>query len=164
MTLRQGLEERLRGAGYRDRADGIFEAATSRRSVALIDVSPEPALWPDRLEGVLRRDSLRLVPSWSRYVLLLVDAGKTPVLASAAAAFCRDVSKCRRLVAFADQTPQDVLPFLGLSPVLGGGGTPVHDVEGIARKILGANELSAAFLDAHVSLAHVQKLAEETEE
>lgn len=164
MTLRQSLEERLRGAGYRDRTEGIFEADTSRRSIALIDAAPEPALWPERLESALRKDALRLVPSWSRYVLLLIDAGKTSELASAAAAFCRDVSKCRRLVSFADQTPQAVLPFLGLSAVAGGSGTPVHDVEGIARKVLGANQLTTAFLDAQMPLAQLQKLAEESED
>ena len=162
MNLRQALEQRLRGAGYRERSEGVFEAATGGRTIALIEANPEPVRWPERLETVLRKDPLRLVPSWARYVLLLVNAGRTSELAIAASAFCRDVSRCRRLVGFADQTAEDVLPFLGLSPVLGGDGMPVHDVDGIARKILGADDLSMAFLDTHVPFAQVQKLAEES--
>ena len=164
MSIRQLLEQRLRGAQYLDRRDGVFEAPVSRRIVAFVQVTPLPAQWPAGLDDALRHHSFRTAPNWARYAILLVKARKTSELAVAAAAFCRDVSKCRRLVAFADQTAEDVLPFLGLSSVPGGGDTPVHDVEAIARRILGPSELASAFLDAQTTVAQVQKLAEDSEQ
>lgn len=164
MSVRHSLEQRLRGAQYRDCRDGVFEAPVSRRVVALIEATTHPAQWSDKLEDALRHHSFRTAPNWARYVILLVSSNKTSVLAIAAAAFCRDVSKCRRLVAFADQTAEAVLPFLGLASVPGGGDTPVHDVDTTVQRILGSPDLASAFLDAHTTVAQVQKIAEESEQ
>jgi hypothetical protein len=163
MSVRYSLEQRLRGAHYRDCREGVFEAPISRRVIALIEATSHPAQWSGTLDGALRHHAIRMAPNWARYAVLLVSSHKTPELATAAAAFCRDVSKCRRLVAFADQTAEDVLPFLGLSSVSGGGDTPVDDVEAIAQRILGSPELASAFLDAHTTVAQVQKVAEDSE-
>jgi len=163
MSVRHSLEQRLRGAQYRDCREGVFEAPVSRRVVALIEATSHPAQWSGKLDDALRHHSFRMAPNWARYAVLLVSSRKTSDLATAAAAFCRDVSKCRRLVAFVDQTAEAVLPFLGLSSVPGGGDTPVHDVEAIAHRILGSPELTSAFLDAHTPVAQVQKLAEDSE-
>ena len=158
---RHSLEEFLKGGGYRDCCDGVFEAPQGRRIIALVDASAIPAQWPGKIDIVLRQESLRNAPSWSRYVVVVLSSPRTRELAAAAAAFCRDVSKCRRLVAFADQTGSDVLPFLGLPAAPGGGGTPGYDFDEIASRILGSPELGTAFLDANTPVAHIQKMAED---
>ena len=66
--------------------------------------------------------------------------------------------------AFRDDGPGDVLPFLGLAPAPGGGGTPGHDVENIADRILASPRLASAFLDDNMPTTHVQNLAEDSEE
>lgn len=162
MTALKGtLEEALNSAGYRTRAENVFENAVFRRTIGIIETPPAPSLWPERLDAVLRREPMRLAPSWSRYAVLIVSSARNIELSSAAAAFSRDVSKCRRIVAFSDQTPEQVLPFLSLPSVSGGAGTTVHDVDQIARAILVDEEITRAFLDIDVSVPTVQELAEQ---
>jgi hypothetical protein len=84
-------------------------------------------------------------------------------LASAAASFCRDVSKCRKVVAFAGETGEHVLPFLGLSSAPGGSGTPGYDVEEIVGGVLGP-KLASSFLDAQTTVTQIQRMAEEAED
>lgn len=105
-----------------------------------------------------------MAPSWSRYLIIIVKSRKTPNLAAAAAAFCRDVSKCRRLVAFMDQPPRDVFPFLPLAFVPRGAGTPGNDVETIAARNFESSLLVSAFLDDHAPTTLVQSLAEQAED
>ena len=112
MSMLQVLQHELLSAGYLQRGSAIFEASNSHRLVALREGSDQAADWFAKVDDALRNESFRMASTWSRYLIVIVNSKKTPNLAAAAAAFCRDVSKCRRLVAFMDQLPRDVLPFL----------------------------------------------------
>jgi hypothetical protein len=165
LPLREALDSRLRDAGYAERSEGVYVAAISGRTIAMIEVTPQPSQWAGKLDIALRLDLLRSVPTWSRYALLIVSSQKTIELGAAAAAFCREVSKCRRLVAFTGQTAEEVLPFLGLSSTSGGNGTIGSDPEEITARILGhGSKLTTAFLDFYKSIPEVQKLAEGSED
>lgn len=159
----QSIEQALRAAGFRERGAGIFDTPRTPRIVALVEATVAPEEWPGKVETVLRNEAFRIAPSWSRYVVLALSAPKTMELSAAAAAFSRDVSKCRRLVAFADETG-GVLPFLPLPSAPGGGGTPGHDLEDVARRILPSQQLAAAFLDDQTATTDVETLAEDIEE
>lgn len=160
MHLLQTLQEQLLHAKYSERGGLIFHAPGGPRVVALVEALPEPRTWPAQVDTVLRLDIFRMAPTWSRYAVVLVPVAKTPQLAAAAAAFCRDVSKCRRLVGFADQTAHEVLPFLALPSVPGGSGTPGYDLEAIANGSLDSTELASAFLSDETATTYVQDLAE----
>jgi hypothetical protein len=159
------LHSRLRDAGYLERGDGVYVAGISGRTVAMIEVMPQPAQWAGKLDVALRLDNFRSAPTWSRYALLLVNSKKSVELGAAAAAFCREVSKCRRLVAFSGQTAEEVLPFLGLSSAAGAANTVGSDPAEITSRIFGqGSTLTAAFLDLHKSVSEIQKLAEGSED
>jgi hypothetical protein len=159
----QSIEQALRAAGFRERGAGLFDTPHTPRIVALVEANVAPEEWPGKVETVLRNEAFRIAPSWSRYVVLALNSPKTSELAAAAAAFSRDVSKCRRLVAFAGETG-GVLPFLPLPSTPGGGGTPGHDLEDVARRILPSPQLATAFLDDHTATTHVETLAEDVED
>lgn len=163
MGARQSLEQGLRAAGYRDRRDGVFEAPYSRRIIALFDATSTTHDWNAFVDRAVRQELFRAAPNWCRYAVLILNCPKTAELAAAAAAFCRDVSKCRRLVAFSNQSGPEVLPFLALSETTGGRGTPGRDLDEIARRLLSAPELASAFLDEQTSTSQVRALAEEIE-
>jgi hypothetical protein len=165
MSLRESLDSRLRSAGYSERGEGVYVAGISGRTIALIDVMSQPVQWASKLDAALRLEFFRNAPTWSRYALLLVNSKKTVELGAAAAAFCREVSKCRRLVAFTDQTAEEVLPFLGLSSAVGARNTIGSDPEEITSRIFGqGSKLAASFLDLHKSVSEIQKLAEDSED
>jgi hypothetical protein len=163
MQVLQSIQQTLRAAGFRERGTGIFDAPHSPRLVALVEAHAVPGDWPIKVDALLKNEAFRTAPSWSRYVVLVLNSPKTRELAAAAAAFSRDVSKCRRLVAFADE-PKGVLPFLALPSSPGGEGTPGHNLEELARRILPSQQLAAAFLDDHSATTHVEQLAEDIED
>jgi hypothetical protein len=151
-------------AGYRDCRDGVYEAPHGKRVIALLSTGSDPAQWAAKIDTALRHESFRRAPIWSRYALVTVELPRTPSIALVAAAFCRDVSKCRRLVAFSDESSDDALPFLGLAAAPGGGGTPTQDLEQIVIRVLESPTLATAFLDENTATTHLQTLAEESEE
>lgn len=163
MSMLQALEHELLSAGYLQRGSAIFEAPDSHRLVALMEASDQTADWFGKVDTALRNESFRMAATWSRYLIVIVNFTKTTNLAAAAAAFCRDVSKCRRLVAFTDQLPRDVLPFLPLRFVPRGAGTPGNDVETIAARNFESSVLAATFLDDHAPTTLVQSMAEQPE-
>src|SRR6202034_1055439 len=131
----------------------------------MIDVLAAPDHWRANLDSALRLESLRIVPPWSRYVVLVVNAARNVELSAAAAAICREVSKCRRLVAFEGQTAEDVLPFLGMSGTKIEGGTMRDGPGKIALRILGpSSDLASAFLNTSTAVSTVQQLAEDRDE
>ena len=162
MSMLQALEHELLNAGYRQRGSAIFEASDSHRLVALMEASDRTTDWFGKVDTALRNESFRMAATWSRYLIVIVNSTKTTNLA-AAAAFCRDISKCRRLVAFADQRPRDVLPFLPLPFVPRGAGTPGNDVETIATRNFESSVLATTFLDDHAPTTLVQSMAEQPE-
>lgn len=163
MSPRQLLEHQLRTAGYRERRDGTFHAPYGRRTIALLDATASTEDWSALVDRALRQETFRAAPSWSRYVVLVLSCPKTVPLAAAAAAFCRDVSRCRKLVAFGDENGPEALPFLALSATNSGRGTPGGDLEEIATRLLPVPELVSAFLDESTATAHVRTLAENLE-
>jgi len=156
------FEQQLRAAGFSEIEPGFFNAPVNPRVVAMTLVSTNPGSWPEAVAVVLRHGAFRAAPTWSRYVVLLLDAERTRELASAAAAFARDVSKCRRIVVFRSQSDLGTLPFLGLPNVPGGSGTPGHDLEEVVTRELGLTQLATMFLDDQSATTHVQNLAEES--
>jgi hypothetical protein len=165
MLLREALERRLRDAGYSERGGGVYFATITGRAIAMIDAAPEPAQWANKLDIMLRLEVLRHVPAWSRYILLIVSSQKTIQLGTAAAAFCREVSKCRRLVAFTSQSAEEVLPFLGLSSTVSESRSIASDPEEITARIFGhGSNVTRAFLDLSTSIPEVQRLAENSGE
>ena len=161
MSMMQALERELLSAGYLQRGTAIFEASDSHRLVALMEASAQTMDWFGKVDTALRNESFRMAATWSRYLIVIVNSTKTADLAAAAAAFCRDVSKCRRLVAFADQLPRDVLPFLPLPFVPRGAGTPGNDVETIATRNFESSVLATTFLDDQAPTTLVQNMAEQ---
>lgn len=158
------FEQQLRAAGFQKGEAGFFVAANNPRVVALTQASTNPASWRESVDEVLRHESFRVAPTWSRYIVLVLDAQRTPELAAAAAAFSRDVSKCRRIVVFRSQASTDALPFLPLPQVPGGTGTPGHNLEEVVHRELGVTQLATIFLDDQSATTHVQNLAEESED
>ena len=157
----QTLERALLATGYVQRGGATFEAPDSNRFVALTQSANDPAEWYKAVETMLRQERFRLAPIWSRYLIIVVGGSKTPDLSAAAAGFCRDVSKCRRLVVFADEPIRNALPFLPLPLVPRGAGTTGDDVEAIVARHFdsSATELVTAFLDDNVATSYVQSLA-----
>jgi hypothetical protein len=156
------VAEQLKSGGFREIEPACFTSKRSARVVALIVCSSDPPEWRDKADHMLRREAMRLAPSWARYVIIIVDGAKTAPLAWAAAAFAQDVSKCRRIVLFFDPaTDRDTaIPFLGLPPEEYGTDAPASDVEALVRRELPTG-LADAFLDEDLPTARVQTLAEE---
>jgi hypothetical protein len=139
----------------------VYEAREGRRVIAILATPPDPSAWTPRIDTALGHDAFRRAPTWSRYAVLVIDSPKTASLALAAAAFCRDVSKCRRLVAFADDTTEQALPFLGLGGSSGNTVSPSQDLDELVLRLLLSPPLAKAFLDEAISLAQLQMMAEE---
>jgi hypothetical protein len=154
--------EQLKSVGFREIEPACFTSKRSARVIALVACSSDAQEWRDKTDHVLRREAMRLAPSWARYVIIIVDGAKTAPLAWAAAAFAQDVSKCRRIVLFFDPASDHdaPLPFLGLPPAEYGTDAPASDVEGLVRRELPTG-LADAFLDEDLPTTRVQTLAEE---
>ena len=164
MPLNETIEESLRIAGFAKRGTGVFASRLDPRVVAIVEATTDSAHWPQKVATLLRNESFNMAPTWCRYVVLAVDAERTDQLAIAAAAFARDVSKCRRLVAFRGQDSSGVIPFLPLPMVAGGVGTPGPNLEQIVHKAIPSIRLATAFLDDQTATSHVQALAEDPSE
>jgi hypothetical protein len=158
------IAKRLTQSGFRETEPGCFTSPTGPRVIGLAVCPANPETWPQKVEHLLRRETIRLALSWARYVILLVDGPKTPPLAWSAAAFAQDVSKCRRIVLFFDQAngAEPTLPFVGLPQLIAGVDAPARDVEAIVRKEL-PGKIADAFLNEDLPNTHVQELAEETD-
>jgi hypothetical protein len=154
--------EQLKSGGFREVEQACFASKQSARVVALSVCSSNHEEWRDKANHMLGRHSMRLAPSWARYVIIIVDGAKTAPLAWAAAAFAQDVSRCRRIVLFFDPVSDrdTAIPFLGLPPEEYGTDTPASDVEGLVRGELPTG-LADAFLDEDLPTARVQTLGEE---
>jgi hypothetical protein len=158
------VADRLTNAGFREVEAGCFTSVTSPRVVGLSVCRGDPKIWRQVAEDLLRKDTLRVALSWTRYVILLVVSKKTSDLAWSAAAFAQDVSKCRRMVLFLEQDtgPHVTLPFVGLPSLEQRADAPPREVEAMVRKWLSAS-LADAFLNEDLAAARVQDLAEEEE-
>ena len=154
--------EQLKSGGFREIEPACFTSKRSARVVALAVCSSDSEGWRDKADHMLRREAMRLAPSWARYVIIIVDSAKTAPLAWAAAAFAQDVSRCRRIVLFFDPVSDrdTAIPFLGLPPEEYGTDAPASDVEGLVRREL-PTVLADAFLDEDLPITRVQTLAEE---
>jgi hypothetical protein len=131
--------------------------------LAFFEAVGDPKTWPVGVDDVLRREPVRASPIWARYAIVVVSVPRNDDLAVAAAAFCRDVSKCRRLVCFENQSVSEALPFLALPAVPGGHGVPPLDLETTVNGILDSYRLASAFLDEQIPVSQVQFLAESSE-
>src|SRR5882762_4076645 len=98
------VADRLTSAGFRETEAGCFTSVASPRVVGLAVCGGDPEIWRQKAEDLLRKETMRVALSWTRYVILLVDSQKTSDLAWSAAAFAQDVSKCRRMVLFLEQS------------------------------------------------------------
>jgi hypothetical protein len=149
-------------AGFREVESGCFTSPASPRVAALAVCRPEVATWRGKTEDLLRKEPMRLSPSWARYVILLIDAKKTSALAWAAASFAQDVSKCRRIVLFVDRTTDNpvTLPFVGLPSFGYGSDAPAHDVDAVVRAAL-PTALAEPFLDEDLATTKLQELVRE---
>jgi hypothetical protein len=130
-----------------------------------MEAEQDPNGWPAQVSTALNAPGVQHMPAWARYVVLVHPSGGDDALKTIAAAFARDVSKCRRLVVF---TPSDVsptLPFLPLSPSGGELTTAPHaDITAIINRHL-SQDLARAF-DApditHVAVEReIERLANE---
>jgi hypothetical protein len=156
--------DRFIQAGYREAEPGCLISQKSARVISIAPCPPEPEAWPEKTEELLRNQTMRLAPSWSRCVILLVGKRKNSRLAWAAAAFAQEVSKCRRLVLFLGEDEAGLLqlPFIALPALSGSAGAPPGDIEGAIRSLLPAT-LAEAFLREDLATARIQDLAEEEE-
>lgn len=153
---------RLTNAGFREAEPGCFTSGASPRVVGLAACRPDPEVWRQKAEDLVRKETMRLALSWARYVILLVSSPKTSALAWSAAAFAQDVSKCRRMVLFLDPNADEqvTLPFVGLPSVEPGADAPPRDIEAIVRAAL-STRLADAFLNEDLAATRLQGLAEE---
>jgi hypothetical protein len=158
------VAERLVAAGFREIEPSCFVSNVSPRVVGLAVCRADPESWHQKVEQLLRKETIRLALSWARYVIIVVDGPKTAQLAWSAAAFAQDVSKCRRIVLFFDRSAgtEFTLPFVGLPPLDYGADAPARDVDAVVRNALPAR-LSDAFLNEDLATARVQDLAEEAD-
>lgn len=156
------VADRLTNAGFRETEPGCFTSVASPRVVGLAVCRPDPEIWRQKAEDLLRKETMRVALSWARYVILLVEGQKTSALAWSAAAFAQDVSKCRRMVLFLDQNAhgQVTLPFVGLPSLEHGANAPPRDVEAVVRTRL-SPKLADAFLNEDLATTRIQDLAEE---
>jgi hypothetical protein len=152
----------LTNAGFRETEPSCFASVANPRVVGLAVCGGDPETWRRKAEDILRKETMRVALSWTRYVILLVDHQKTSDLAWSAAAFAQDVSKCRRMVLFMDQNAARpvTLPFVGLPSLEHNTDAPPRDVEAIVRECLSAS-LADAFLSEDIATTRVQDLAEE---
>jgi hypothetical protein len=151
------LSDQLQRAGYSRSFDGTFIPSDRRRVVVLLEADPDPARWPEQVSTALAAPAVQQAAAWARYVVLLRGAPPDDRLRFIAAAFARDVTKCRRLVVFADGTTLPTLPFLPLDtrPIVGKI-APEADTSAIIARHLGP-ELSTVFEDPNNSHAAVQR-------
>jgi hypothetical protein len=161
MSMRESLREKLLSAKYSERPSGIFTASVGKRSIIFVDALPNAIGWPKKVDDALK--PIGLGPAWSCYLILLIEARRSRDLALAAAAFCRDVSRCRRLVAFMDDNPDTVIPFLALPVAQGGSGNPGYDFRDMVRNVLDSPVIAEEFLDIRNPLTRIQQLAEDGE-
>jgi hypothetical protein len=158
------VAEQLKSGGFREVEPACFTSKTSPRIVGLAVCPPDPETWRQKVEDLLRKETMRRSVSWARNVIIAVDSAKSAPLAWAAAAFAQDVSKCRRIVLFFDQGADSgpTLPFIGLPPLDYGIDAPTRDVDAVVRRDL-PTMLAEAFLNEDLPTARVQALAEESE-
>lgn len=158
------IAEQLRSCGFSEDEPGCFTSKTSPRVIGLVVCPADPETWRKKAEDLLRKETMRVAVSWTRYVIVIVDHPKTSALAWSAAAFAQDVSKCRRIILFFDPADdiEPRLPFLGLPPVNYKSEAPARDVETIVRNEL-PTELADAFLNEDLPTARVQSLVEESD-
>lgn len=155
------ISKQLTTAGYKRTSDGTFISPDRRRIVVLMEAHSDPAQWPSQVTTALTAPGMQQMPAWGRYVVLVhssVEAGDE--LRLRAAAFTRDVTKCRRIVVFPDASASPTLPFLPLHVTSTLGTTPEQaDISGIIAKHLG-RELASVFEDPDTTHAAVEREVE----
>ena len=114
MNPAEALSSRLLGCGYEKVGDGTFLATDRRRVVVIMEASEEPGSWPKQVSEALQQSPVARLPAWARYVVLVHPVAVPVGRRSAAAAFSRDVTKCRRLHVYPDSSADVTRPFLPL--------------------------------------------------
>lgn len=161
MSTLDSLQKQLKALGFLERGSGVFEAPDGSRMVGLGVGDAAPADWPNKVSEFLGTAQFGRAPIWSRYVVLVVESGLSPELRVAASAFSRDVSKCRRFVAFRGQSIEEVLPFVPLGPATGRVVSAAADLGALVAEVLGDAKLVEYFLDDSAPTARVSDLAEQ---
>jgi hypothetical protein len=157
LSLLHDISRQLAAAGYVQTSDGTFAAPDGRRSVVLMDAEQDPARWPSQVATALTAPGLQQTPAWGRYVVLIYAFEATDNLRASAAAFARDVTKCRRLIVFPSGQGDGTLPFLPLrvGPVRSSD-IPEADTSEIIERHLGP-DLSGFFEDPDTTHAAVER-------
>jgi hypothetical protein len=155
------IVDQLLAAGFSEVESGCFKSTSSPRVIGLAVCADDPKDWRDTADELLRKLPIRQSSSWARYIVLLIEAQKTPPLAWAAAAFSQDVSRCRRIVLFMEGDLERLrLPFVGLPALKSIVNTPQSNVAEIVESVLSAS-LAKAFMDESGAAIRIQQLAEE---
>jgi hypothetical protein len=108
------LSIQLERAGYSRSSDGTFLKPDRRRIVVLMEGDQDSAKWPAQVSVALTAPGVQQMAAWARYVVLVLTREPGGPMRSVAAAFARDVAKCRRLIVFSTDASTPTLPFLPL--------------------------------------------------
>lgn len=158
MTTLSQLSSQLLAAGYEKAGDGMFLARDHRRIVVLMEGENDPATWVGQVASALTNPRVTRLPAWARYVVLVHTTSANDEVLTAAAAFSRDVTKCRRVHVFPDKDRSAMtLPFLPLDT---GASAPTFAPEVDVAKAIANHldeSLAGIFGDAdatHTSIEH----------